>query len=78
MTGFGFDSWPFWAQYLTRGLIISLLLVASAVAATRAGRSPYWALLTVVPYGVVIILWVFAFTSWPKELPRPDKAEKTA
>jgi len=66
---YGFDNWAFWQQYLLRGLLISLLLVASAVAATRAGRSPYWALLMIVPYGAVVALWLFAFTAWPKEKP---------
>ena len=67
-----FASLPFWVQYLTRGLLITLLIVSSAVAVSRAGRTPYWALLMIVPYGAVIALWLFAFASWPKE------AEKTA
>ncbi len=70
---FAFGSWPFWLQYLTRGILISLLIVSAAVAATRAGRSPYWALLMIIPYVAVIVLWALAFTSWPNE-PEKDKA----
>jgi len=62
-----FSTLPFWVQYLTRGLLITLLIVSSAVAVSRAGRSPYWALLMIVPYSAVIALWLFAFVSWPKE-----------
>lgn len=69
---FDFAGLPFWVQYLTRGLLITLLIVSSAVAVSRAGRTPYWALLMIVPYGAVIALWLFAFASWTKE------AEKAA
>lgn len=57
---------PQWAQYLTQGLLLFALMSCSAVILSRAGKSPYWALFTVVPYLVIIAIWVFAFTKWPK------------
>jgi hypothetical protein len=66
---------PEWAQYLTRGLLLFALMSCSAVALSRAGKSPYWALFTVIPYLVIIGVWVFAFTKWPKvdEIKAPQK-----
>lgn len=58
---------PLWAQYLLQGLVIFAEIAAAAVVLSRAGRSPYYALLLVAPYYVPIAaLWAFAFTPWPK------------
>lgn len=57
---------PVWVQYLTQGLLFFVLMSCSAVVCTRAGKSPYWALLTVIPYFIVIAIWFFAFSKWPK------------
>ncbi len=57
---------PEWAQYLTQGLLFLVLIASSAVALTKAGRSPYWALLMIVPYGAIVAVWLFAFCRWPK------------
>jgi hypothetical protein len=65
---------PEWLSYLIKGLMLSLLLVFSAVIATRAGRNPYWALITLVPYVLPIALWVLAYTKWTK--PAPMKRRK--
>lgn len=64
---------PEWAQYLLQGVTIFILLSCGAVIAARAGRNPYWSLLFLVPFvyvpSVVVMLWIFAFIKWPKELP---------
>lgn len=57
---------PEWAQYLTRGLLLFSLMSLSAVVLSRAGKSSYWALFTVIPYFAVVAIWVFAFARWPK------------
>jgi len=57
---------PEWAQYLTRGLLLFALMSLSAIILSRAGKSPYWALFTVIPYIAVVAIWFFAFTKWPK------------
>lgn len=57
---------PVWAQYLTQGLLLFALMSLSAVILSRAGKSAYWALFTVIPYMAVVAIWIFAFTRWPK------------
>lgn len=58
---------PLWGQYLLQGILIFIALSASAVVLSRAGRSPYLALLLIAPYVNIIALWAFAYTAWPKE-----------
>lgn len=57
---------PEWARYLSCGLLLFALMSLSAVILSRAGKSPYWALFTVIPYMIIIAVWFFAFTKWPK------------
>jgi hypothetical protein len=38
---------PLWSQYLMEGACLFLLMAVSAVLLGRAGRSPYWAVLSV-------------------------------
>jgi hypothetical protein len=61
-------SLPQWAQYLVEGLLIFLLMASSAIVLGRAGKSPWWALLMLVPYNVVVValIWAFAFSKWPR------------
>jgi hypothetical protein len=42
------------------------LMAFSAIALTRAGRSPYWAIFVVIPYFMIVMVWLFAFCRWPK------------
>ena len=34
---------------------------------SKAGRSPLWSVFAIVPVLNVILLWVFAFSSWPSQ-----------
>jgi hypothetical protein len=61
-----FSDWPLWGQYLAQGLLMFGLMSFSAVILSRAGRSPYWAIFTVMPYFIVAAVWVLALTSWPR------------
>jgi hypothetical protein len=63
-----FADLPEWARYLIQGIAICAQMVFCAIIVTRAGRSPYWALLSVVPlfYVFLIAVWAFAFCHWPK------------
>lgn len=64
MTGF----LPEWASYLLQGLMLFTQMVLACIVVSRTGRSPYWALLAVIPffYALVIGIWAFAFCRWPK------------
>jgi hypothetical protein len=57
---------PEWLDYLLRGIFIFLLMSCSAVILTRTGRNPYWALLAIVPFTLIIGLWFMAFSRWPR------------
>jgi hypothetical protein len=60
-------SLPDWAELLVRGLYLGLLMCAAAVAASRAGRSPYWGLCAIVPFLIIAVTWALAFCEWPTE-----------
>ena len=55
-----------WGIYLSVGIGLFAMLSFSCIIASRAGRSPYFALLMLFPYVQVVAIWVFAFTAWPK------------
>ena len=59
---------PVWGQYLLQGICLCAVLVFGAIVAGRTGRSPYWALLLIVPlpFLSVILVWAFAHTRWPR------------
>jgi len=48
--------------------LLFILLVGIPVANIlhRAGRSRWWTILAFLPFLNLIVLWVFAFTRWPK------------
>ena len=45
------------------GVVLPLWFFSRAVA--RAGYSPWWAALGIVPLVNIIMLWVFAYAKWP-------------
>lgn len=57
---------PEWLDYLLRGIFIFTLMSFCAVILTRMGRNPYWALLAIVPFSLIVGLWVTAFQHWPR------------
>lgn len=57
---------PEWARFLLAGIALFFFMAFSAVALTRAGRSPYWAVFVVIPCFFVVMVWLFAFCRWPK------------
>lgn len=61
------SAWPEWVQYLVQGLGLGFTLVFSAIIASRAGRSPYWALVMIIPYFYIpsIAVWALALCRWP-------------
>ena len=50
-------------------------LIPAARALSRAGLSPWWAVLSVIPLIGWFGLWAFAFAPWPKvDAPSSEKA----
>ena len=53
------------------GGVLAVIVLAVAVVVPlwrilpRAGLSPWWALVAIVPLGLVILLWMLAFKRWP-------------
>jgi uncharacterized membrane protein YhaH (DUF805 family) len=41
----------------------------------RAGYSGWWVILQLVPLVNLIMIWVFAFSTWPKTQPTSDVAK---
>lgn len=57
------------------GLLIALIVVGIPVRQImlRTGFSQWWALLVLVPVVNLIALWIFAFSSWPRQASEPGK-----
>ncbi len=47
-------------------LLVLLPLWFFSRAVARAGFSPWWVLLGIVPLLNIVMLWVFAYAKWPK------------
>lgn len=66
MTIFDFLDLPEWGRYLLQGIFLFCQLATGAVVVGRAGKSPYWALLIVIPYVQIAAIWGFAYSKWKK------------
>lgn len=63
--GFGYPMMSWW--YVVAVILTSVLGVwLSALVLRKAGHSPWWALLFLVPFLYLIGMWVFAFARWPR------------
>ncbi|MBI1215023.1 MAG: hypothetical protein GC185_04290 [Alphaproteobacteria bacterium] len=56
---------PHWVLWLIQGICIFILMASSAVVATKAGRNPYWGVLAIVPFFVIVLIWLLAYSDWP-------------
>jgi len=56
-------TWSIWHWIVLILVLLPLFFFSKAIA--RAGFSPWWALLGVVPIVNLIMLWVFAYAKWP-------------
>lgn len=54
-----------WIGYTLLGVILTYTLVLGGWTAARAGRSPLWGLLLLIPYLNVLFLWGLAYAHWP-------------
>ena len=55
--------WPLFSL----AIIIVLVLMPIVRILKRVGHSPWLALLWLVPFVNIIMLWVFAFGRWPRD-----------
>lgn len=56
-----FSSWHF----LVLLIYLAVFVVPCWKIVSKAGYSGAWSLLALVPFVNIIMLWVFAFSSWP-------------
>lgn len=56
---------PSWLFHLTISLVLTYGIIMGGWAAARAGRSPLWVLALLVPWLNILVVWLFAYTSWP-------------
>jgi hypothetical protein len=52
-------------QFLPYLLLVVLTAIPSWALFKRIGLSPAWTLLSLVPAGTIIILWIVAYRHWP-------------
>lgn len=57
--------WRLWVAVGLLGLVVVALVVAGATIAHKAGYSPWWALLLLVPFVNLAVVIVFAGSRWP-------------
>jgi uncharacterized membrane protein YhaH (DUF805 family) len=65
--GAAMNSFSIWHVFLVVLILVVLFLPVwfFSLAVKKAGFSPWWALLGIVPLINIIMLWVFAFVEWP-------------
>jgi len=56
---------PPWIGMLIISLILVYAIALGGWVLAKAGRSPVWVLLLLVPYVNVIAVWAFAYARWP-------------
>lgn len=60
---------PFWAGHLIVGVLLTYSMGLGGWVLVRAGRSPLWVLLMLVPYLNLLGIWVLAYIRWPRITP---------
>lgn len=50
--------------YSIMGLLLTILIGTAGFACARLRISPLWALLLLVPYANVIVIWILAYSGW--------------
>jgi hypothetical protein len=53
-------------QHVVAGIIIVAMMGCGAFVLVRAGRSPLWSVLLLIPVVQLIAVWIFAFVRWPR------------
>jgi uncharacterized membrane protein YhaH (DUF805 family) len=70
MVGNGMYELSMWHVILGLVLVVVFLWLTARVLA-KAGYSGWWCLILLVPLVNIIMVWVFAFSSWPRLKDQP-------
>lgn len=58
-----------WPQDAVRALpyllIVALTFIPTWTLMNRVGLSRWWTALSIVPFGVLVVLWILAYRRWP-------------
>ena len=64
----------FW-QILILAIFLVLYIWLPVRILHRAGYSGWWVILAIIPLVNIIMLWIFAFSTWPATRPSSDVAK---
>jgi hypothetical protein len=59
---------PIW-EWIVAIIIVLVWFVPAVRIVSKAGYSPWWCVVLVIPVANVILYWVFAFAEWPNLKP---------
>lgn len=54
-----------WLGYTIIACLLTYFVSAAGWVLARAGRSPVWVMLLLIPWVNVVAIWAFAYTRWP-------------
>lgn len=54
-----------WLGYSIIACLLTYFVSAAGWVLARAGRSPVWVMLLLIPWVNVAAIWAFAYTRWP-------------
>ena len=60
------DAMPLWLELALVGPLLVYFIAVAGITITKAGHHPGWALLLLVPYVQLIVIWWFALKKWPR------------
>lgn len=53
-------------KFIPYVLLVALTIIPSLALLKRTGMSKAWALLSLAPLGMLVILWLIAYRAWPR------------
>jgi hypothetical protein len=55
--------------FLPYVILVALTAIPSWILFGRVGHSRWWTLLSIIPLGMMVVLWLLAFRRWPATAP---------
>lgn len=56
---------PIWLSHLFIGILLTFKVCLGGWVAIKAGRTPLWGVVLLIPYLDLLAIWIFAFVPWP-------------